>query len=614
MPINTKREVRPVRQRTFLNKDFDSLRSDLITYARAFYPDRIQDFSEASLGGVLVDLAAYVGDVMSFYLDHQFGELFVDTAVETQNIENLIRTAGVEITGNSPAVVELQFAIEVPAVKVGTSFEPEPTSLPKILQGTICAASNGTRFETTADIDFADRDDDGNFVAEIVIGSTNTDGSPSTLVMGRTVEAISGFSRTENFVIPNTFIPFRQISLSSENVTVINSVTDTEGNEYFKVGALTQDTVFRGIPNPRSDSDLVELLLEVLPAPFRFTSETDLATRLTTLTFGGGEATSIDNDIIPDPSEFAIPLFGKKNFDRFSIDPNNLLKTRTLGVSPQGTTISVNYRFGGGLGHNVAAETIRTISTLLMVFPRNPSAALAASIRATADVTNPTPASGGENAPTINELKSKVPSARNAQQRIVTREDLLARVYTMPSNFGRVFRAGVRSNPSNPQAAQLFILSRDAGGNLIVSPDTLKENLITFLNQFRMISDAIDILDSPIVNIGVEFEVVTDPQANKNVVVQNIIARLQSFFTIDNFQIDQPIRISDVQNIIFNNTGVVSVTQLRFKNFAGTVDGRTYSDNTLNITTNTIRGLLFPPPGGIFEVKFPDFDIVGAGI
>ena len=218
---------------------------------------------------------------MSFYLDHQFGELFVETAVETQNIQNLIRNAGVEITGNSPAVVELQFAIVVPAVKVGTSYEPEPTSLPKILQGTICAASNGTRFETTADIDFAERDSDGNFVADIVVDSTNSDGSPANFVMGLTVEAISGFSKTETFVIPNTFVPFRTLTLSSENVTSINSVTDTEGNEYYRVNALSQDTVFKGIPNPKTDSDLVELLLEVLPAPYRYTAETELSTRLT---------------------------------------------------------------------------------------------------------------------------------------------------------------------------------------------------------------------------------------------------------------------------------------------------------------------------------------------
>ena len=614
MAIDTKKSIRPIRQRKFLNKDFDSFRSDLLTYARSFYSDKIQDFSESSLGGVFLDFPAYVGDVMSFYLDHQFNELFSDSAVEIQNIENLIKSAGVPITGNSPAVVTMSFIIEVPAIKVGTSYEPNPAALPIIRQGTICAANNGTRFELINDLDFSERNNEGNFVATLKVASTNADGSPSTLFMVLSDIAISGFTRTETFVIPNNFIPFRQIILGSENVTQINSIIDSEGNTYYKVGSLTQDVVFRGIPNLRDDNDVVEQVLEIQPAPYRFVSETSLNSRLTILTFGGGQADSIDNDIIPDPSEFAVPLFGKQTFERFSIDPNKLLDTRTLGVAPHGTTLSIVYRYGGGLGHNVASNTIRTVSSLSMVFPGNPTATLAAQVRASVDVRNNKHASGGENAPTISELKTRIPSARNSQQRIVTREDLLARVYTMPSNFGRVFRAGVRSNPVNPLSAQLFIVSRDGNGALTTSPDALKQNLVLFLNQFRMISDAIDILDAPIANIGIDFEVVTEPEANKNVVVQNIISKLGDFMITENFQIDQPIRVSDVQNIIYNTQGVLSVTKMRFRNFAGTVNGRIYSDNTVNVSTNTVKGLLFPPQGGIFEVKYSTFDIQGAGI
>lgn len=614
MVLDTKKQIRPVRQRNFLNKDFDSLRADLITYARAFYADRIQDFSEASLGGLLVDLSAYVGDVMSFYLDHQFSELFPDSAVELTNIENHIRDAGVDITGASPAVVATQYFIEVPAQKRGTSFEPRPEALPIIAQGTVAAANNGTRFELTEDLDFSERDNAGNFVAEIVVGSTNADGSPATFIMSMTGESISGFTRTETFVIPNNFVAFREITLSSENITEVTSIRDTEGNEYFEVDSLTQDTVFRGLPNPRTDQDEVERILEIVPAPHRYTKRVGLSNRVTTLTFGGGTAESLDNDIIPDPSEFAVPLFGKKVFTRFTIDPNNLLNTRTLGVAPQGTTLNVEYRFGGGLSHNVAATTIRTITKLLMTFPSQPSAALAQQIRASADVNNEEPARGGENPPTIDELKSKIPSARNAQSRIVTKEDLLARVYTMPANFGRVFRAGVRSNPNNPLATQLFVVSRDADGNLVPSPDTLKENLELYLNEFRMISDAIDILDSRVMNIKIEFEIATEPSSNKNLVVQNIIARLQRFFRVENFQIDMPIRLSDVTNIIYNNPGVVSVTDLKIRSLSGDINGRQYSDHTFDVVTNTIKGLVLPPPGAIFEVRFPDFDIVGQGI
>lgn len=614
MVLDTKRNIRPVRQRNFLNKDFDSLRSDLIQYVKAFYPDRIKDFSEASMGGALIDLAAYVGDVMSFYLDHQFSELSVESAVETANIENLVRDAGVDITGASPAVVDTKYFVEVPAVKRGTSYEPLPEAVPRIFQGTVAAANNGTRFELTEDLDFSEKDNADNFIAELTVGSSNADGSPSTFIMSRLGESLSGFTRTETFIVPNTFVSFREIVLSSENITEIISIFDTEGNEYFEVDSLSQDVVFRAVSNIRNDTDLVDDALELLAAPRRFTKRMGISTRVTSLTFGGGEADSLDNDIIPDPSEFAIPLFGKSTFKRFTIDPNKMLQTRTLGVAPQSTTLTIQYRFGGGLSHNVGASTIRTISKLLMDFPSQPSAALAAQVRASSDVSNESEALGGENAPTINELKNKVPSAKNAQSRIVTKEDLLARVYTMPSSFGRVFRASVRSNPNNPLASQLFIISRDAAGNLVPSPDTLKLNLQTYLNQFRMISDAIDILDARVINVKVEFEIATDPSANKNLVVQKIISRLKNFFKIGNFQIDQPIRLSDVQNVIYNNIGVISVTDLKVRTLVGTVSGRVYSDNTFDVQTNTTKGLVVPPPGAIFEVRFPDFDIAGQGI
>lgn len=614
MAFDTKKQVKPVRQRVYLNKDFDSLRADLLSYARAFYSDRIQDFSEASVGGLFLDMPAYVGDIMSFYLDHQFSELFPQSAVETTNIENHIKDAGVDITGASPAVVSTRYFIELPAVKHGTTYEPEPSVLPVIAQGTVAIANNGTRFELTEDLDFAKVDNAGNFEADITVGSTNSNGSPSTFIMSVDGQSISGFTRTETFVIPHNFVPFREITLAGENITEIISVRDTEGNEYFEVDAHTQDTVFRGILNPRDDSDIVERLLEIVPAPYRYTRKMRLSTRITTLTFGGGVAESLDNDIIPDPSEFAIPLYGKKVFSRFTIDPNNLLNTRTLGVAPQGTTITVEYRFGGGLSHNVASDTIRTISKLLMTFPRQPSVALAQQVRATTDVKNIESARGGENAPTVDELKSKIPSAKNSQSRIVTKEDLLSRVYTMPSNFGRVFRAGVRSNPNNPLATQLFVISRDSEGLLAPSPDSLKENLQLYLNEFRMISDAIDILDARVINYKVEFEIATEPSANKNLVVQTIIARLQKFFKIDNFQIDQPIRISDVVNIIYNNPGVVSVTNLKFKNLSGTANGREYSDHSFDLTVNTFKGLILPPPGGIFEMRYNSYDIVGQGI
>lgn len=613
MGFDIKKKIRPERNRSYLNKDFDSLRAELLRYARTYFPDKIKDFSEASLGGLLLDMAAFVGDVNSFYLDHQFNELNVETAVETTNIERHIRNAGVKITGASPAFTPVTVYIEVPAeILSDDTTRPQRSALPIIGKGTVFTANNGVTFELVDDLNFAETDVNNVIKAESVIAETDSSGRPLSYVIYLTGDTISGKVTTETFSISNSFVPFRTITLSQDNITEIISITDSQGNIYYEVESLTQDTVFKGILNKNDDDELVKENLEIIPAPYRFTSSTSFRTGLTTIQFGSGKADSIDDDVIPDPSELALPLFGKRSFSRFSINPGNLLNTQTLGISPVNTTITVQYRYGGGLRHNVAAETIRTVTSLNIKFKGGVSASTAQFVRASIDVTNISPASGGENPPTLFELRDKVPAARNSQARIVTREDLLARVYTMPSNFGRVFRAGIRSNPNNPLATQLFIVSRDVNSNLITSPDSLKKNLRVYLNQFRLISDAIDILDAQVIDIGVKFSVVADPAANKNAIVQTVISNLATYFDISNFQIDAPIVISEAQNIIINSPGVISLTGLEIFNRAGIIDNRAYSNISLNIPANTFRGLVIPPPGGIFQMKYPNVDIIGS--
>lgn len=611
---NSKKEIRNVFNRSFLNKDFDALKAELLRNAQQFFPDRIKDFSESSVGGMLLDFAAFVGDTNSFYLDHQFNELDPATAVESKNVLRQVTAAGVPITGASPAVVSVSFTIQVPAVRVNTSYVPQASALPTILEGTILEANNGTRFELIEDLDFSETNRDGSLKAEQRVGSSNSDGSPATFLMRLDGDCISGSRAVERVIVPNAFVPFRTVSLANENVTQIIEVKDSDNNVYYEVDYLSQDTVFRGILNVDDDNDLVRENLEIIPAPYRFIASTDFDTKLVTLRFGAGDARTLNDDIIPDPSDLALPLYGKKTFSRFTIDPGQLLSTDTLGASPVNTTLTITYRYGGGLSHNVAARTIRNIVTLLASFPGNPSSAIAAAVRASASAMNVAAASGGEAAPSLDDLRARASSSRNAQSRIVTKQDLLTRVYTMPSNFGRVFRAGVRSNPINPLATQLFIISRNAESQLVTSPDSLKKNLRAFLNEFRMISDAIDILDAQVVNVGVEFKIATEPEANRNIVIQDVISRLQRFFDISNFQIDQPINVSDVENIIFNNPGVVSVIDVKIVNLFGSNLEREYSSTTFNVNQGTKKGLVIGPPGSIFEIRYPEYDIVGSAI
>lgn len=603
-------ELKQFRTRSYLAKDFDAFRAQLLQYATLYYPDKIQDFSETSLGGVFLDLAAYAGDVMSFYLDHQYAELDPTTAVETSNIEKLIRSSGVPIVGSSPAIAEVTIYIEVPAISINDTISPSPTALPIVKANSIFAATNGVKFNLLDDVDFSKKQSDGTYAATVQIGVLNQDGSPATFIMSLNGTCVSGVETSETFTF-GQFTPFKTFTLAQPNVTDILSVIDDQGNTYYQVSSMTDDVVYRNVLNLARDSAEISEALKVVPAPYRFVTVNDLATRSTTLIFGAGDDASIENDAVPDPSDFAISLPYSKTFSRTSINPLQLLKTRTLGIYAANSQVTVTYRYGGGLNHNVAPETINLINQLSIEFPLNPTFDVISFVRSKLSVSNQKQATGGEDAPSIEQLKALIPSARNAQERIVTREDLLARVYSIPSNFGRVFRAAVRSNPTNPLSTQLFIVSRTPNSILINSADTLKENLKKYLAPYRLISDAIDILDAYIVNLSLLFEVVIDPSLNKQIVLQNVLRTLTEQLDVANFSIDQPIIISDIQNAIYTTQGVLSVTNLEFRNYSGMVNNRQYSDVTFDVKSNTRKGILYPPPGGIFEFRFPDNDIIG---
>jgi hypothetical protein len=362
-------------------------------------------------------------------------------------------------------------------------------------------------------------------------------------------------------------------------------------------------------PNYSADRDVVDSVMTVVPASRRFIVTTDLQTRSSQLRFGGGDPDAEDDDIFPDPSRFALPTYGRKTIPRFTLDPNSLLRSKTLGQSPVSTTLTVSYRAGGGPSHNVNVGAIRTIKSLNIEFKDNPSASLATSVRASVDVTNRVAATGGSSPPTIDQLRTLVPSSKNSQARIVTKSDLIARVYSLPSKFGKVFRAGVRANQNNPLATQLFVLSRDSQGRLIPSPDTLKYNLRKFLNEYRLISDAMDVVDARVINYTLSVSFVPDPSAVPVNVSRDVITSLKRVTDISRKQIDQGIVIAEIVSAIINVPGVLSVTNIEIQSVMGTFDGREYSSVYFDVSTNTSRGVVVPPPGSIFELRYPDYDI-----
>lgn len=617
MAKNVKKQIKLEKDVSYLNKDFDSFRSELVRYANTYYSDKITDFTENGLGGLLVDMAAYVGDSLAYYLDHQFNELNIETAVENKNVQKLIRNAGVKITGVAPSFAIVNITVQIPAEYYNFEYIPKRSVLPKVLSETTFGSRGGITFTLLSDVNFGERDSDGNLIATSVIGSLDANGNPASFVLTRQGEVTSAETVIETHSLNDQFIPFRTISLRQTDVSEVLNIRDADDNTYYEVESLTQDTVFIRSQNNSSDVIEVQDRIQLLPAPYRFTSNFNRETGRTTIQFGSGRAEVFDDDVIPDPSDYALPLYGdRKTFNRVSIDPNSFLDSRTLGVSPRSTTMTIRYRRGGGLDHNVAQGTINSVINLSLNYTSTVSASENVAIRGSLTVSNPNPALGGEDEPTLDELRVVAINQRNAQARVVSKDDLLARVYSLPNRFGRVFRAAVRDNPRNPLASLLYVISRDRNGSLIESPDTLKENLAAYINEFRLISDAIDILDAPVINVGVNYTVSIEKNYNYNQVLRQINSEISRYMDIKNFQIDQPINKTDLLNLIVNVEGVLSMLSLEIipKNTGNSSGSLVYSSFIFNPRENTDRGMVFPSPGGIFEVKYPQTDIVGRAI
>jgi len=619
-------------KRSYLARDFNSFKLNLINHAKTFFPDNIDDFSEAGLGGMFVDMISYIGDSMSFYLDHQFNELKWSEAIEIDNIKKHIELAGVDIYGASPSTVYVNCYIRLPWTMTNGTKNYKVTAMPTIKKGTRFQANNGTTFNLMEDLNFSTRTRDGKkylFENNTIVPSRDDTKTDIVFLPGM---CVSGEIKEDTYSIGDDFTPFREIVLTDENISLIESVKDSDGNVYYEVDNLSQDNVFTIFDNKDLSNNSIEKVISLVPAPYRYTRSMDPQSFNTTLTFGGGDAQSNDDDLLPDPADLSLPLYGKTTFSRFSLDPNSLLRTQTLGVAPRNTTITVKYRHGGGFSHNVAEKTIREIIFLDMTFPSNVEHNDAITVRTSLDIMNLKKASGGSAPPTITELRDQIPVARNSQNRVVTKEDLLARIYSLPAPLGRVFRAAMAETPNSNGQIEIALISRNFDGTLInygsmqttsnelqVVEDNLKINLKNYLEQFRMINDSYIIMDAAIHNFGLRINVIGQPGIQKTKVVQSILTNLKNILVVDKFHINQPISLGDISYAVLSSEGVSSLDDSGIRR-AITVescvgikyDGTDMYNYSLSSAFNSEiieRGFIFPKKNGIFELKYPDFDI-----
>ena len=614
----------------YLNKDFTDYRSQLIDFSQTYFPNTYTDFTETSPGMMFIEQAAYVGDVLSYYLDNQIQENFAQFARQTSNLYDLSYMYGYKPKVTGLATVNLSFFQLVPSIASGsggdTLYVPNYEYSLFLDSNTSATTDNGITFTIEDPVDFSVSNSLDTTSVSVAQVSNN---EPTYYLLKKDRKALSGEIKTITFDF-STPQEFATVLIEDNSIGGIIDCFDSEGRQWYEVDYLGQELVFNGIkntntndPNNYQNSDDTPYLLQTKQVQRRFTSRFLDSNKLQ-LQFGAGNPNDTDEDIIPNPMNVGLGLPFEKDKLTTAYSPTNFIFTNTYGIAPSNTTLTIRYLKGGGVGSNVAANTVNQINNSSARFlKQNLNSSTAQYIFDSLQVNNPIAASGGKGGDTAVQLRQNAISQINSQLRNVTADDYLVRALSMPPKYGIISKAITQkpnvyqnsylsNNKFNDQKTTLciYVLSQNLNGNLVNASNSLKNNLKTYINQYRMIGDSIDIKDAFVINIGVNFEIITEPNYNNNQVLTDCIVELKDFFNINNWQINQPIILRDLTNILNSVAGVQTVNNISINNKAGTTSG--YSQYAYDISGALQNGTIFPSlDPSIFEVKFPDADIIG---
>ena len=631
-----KKSVKEIR---YLNKDFTSFKDNLIEFSKIYFPKEYNDFNTTSPGMMFIEMASYVGDVLSYYIDNQFKESLLSFAEEKKTVYNMAQALGYKPKLSSAATVLLDVYQTVPASVTGTEAstesEPDLDYTMNIKAGMEVVSNSGITFVTQEDCNF--KFDSAYEEKDTTIYESNV--VPVTYLLKKSVKAASGNVTTE-YISFNAAEKYKRISLANRDVTEIISATDSDGNNWYEVPFLAQDTIFTDMENTSNNDDSLytyvnqaPYLLKLLKTTRRFTTFIREDGR-TELRFGAGTSDNPDEEIVPNPDSVGSSLPGSPSKLGEAFDPTNFLSTKAYGQAPSNTTLTITYRYGGGVEHNVASNAINNIQSSQFILDETSlSSALVDQTRGSVAITNPDPASGGKGPESIIEVKNNALAYFQAQARAVTKEDYITRIYALPPRYGNVAKAYIVQDTQidissgdntnevlNPLALNLYILGADTSKKLTTINQAVKENIQTYLTQFRMVTDAVNIKDAYVINIGVQFDLITRVGYNKEEVVLRAIQRVIEFFDIDKWQIGQPIVLADLAYQLSLVDGVSAVVPpvgnnthslpIVITNKYTTSDG--YSGNAYNIDEATRSGIVYPSlDPSCFELKFPSTDIEG---
>ena len=612
----------------YLNKDFDSFKDKLIDFSKTYYPNTYNDFDENSPGLMLIEMASYVGDVLSFYIDNQVQENFVQYAKQRKNLLNLAYNSGYEPQVTNASTVDVEIFQLIPSTLSGGSSSPDFNYSMILSEGTQLQSSNnsGVYFYIEDKIDFSISGSGD--PTDISVYSLDSDNNPNFYLLKKIVKAVSGQVRNTTFTFGSPE-KFPTVEIEDTNIEEIISITDSNGNLYNEVPYLAQETIFeaqrntaQNDPNFSQYNDTTPYLLKIKKTPRRFVKRFK-SNNILQLQFGSGISSGVDEIIIPNPDNIGLGL--PYGIDKLTtaFNPSNFLYTKTYGIAPANTTLTVQYLVGGGAISNVTANTLNLIaSNTITFFGATLDSTLKTTVQDSLAFNNPLPAIGGGDGDTNQDLRENILSQHSSQLRTVTKDDYIIRSLSLPSKYGVVSKAYVTKendilaaklpvyDEKNDNALSLHILSKDSNNKLTRANPAIKQNLKTYLAEYRLLTDGINIRDAFIINIGVEFEIILLPNYNGTVILNNIIDELKNYFNTDNYQINQPIFLNNVKNLIDNIDGVQTVKRLTLVNKTGIENG--YSEYAYDINGATINDILYPSlDPSIFELKFPDTDIVG---
>ena len=610
----TKRDIK------YLNRDFSNIRESLIEFSKTYFPNTYNDFSPSSPGMMFMEQAAYVGDVMSFYLDNQLQETFTQFARQTNNLYELAYMFGYKPKTTGAAQATIDIFQQVPSILVGNDYVPDYSFALTVEANTSITSQfdleSSFLIEDKCDFSVSSSQDPTEVSIYQISGEI-----PQYFLLKKSRNAISATIFQKSFTFTE-FEQFPTVNINAEQIIGVLDIVDSDGNTWYEVDYLGQEMVYDSIkntnvndPNYSVDEGDTPFLLQLKKIQRRF------ATRFTAednlqIQFGAGNPNDTDELITPNPNNVGIGLPFEQDKLTTAYSPTNFLFTGTYGIAPSQTTLTVRYLAGGGVASNIAAGVLTGINNTTTTF-NTPSLtpATANYVFGTLAVTNPTAADGGQAGDTDEEIRQNTLMQIAAQQRSVTLDDYMVRALSMPPRYGTIAKAYIEKPTLDNQVSTistlcLYVLSQNSQSSFQQATNALKKNLRTYLSQNRMIGDSIEIKDAYVINIGIDFEIIVLPNFINSQVVLSCINSLKEYFNRDNWQINQPIITRDLFIRLDSIEGVQTVKTILYSNKTGAAKG--YSQYSYDIEGATLNNVIYPSlDPSIFEVRFPNTDIKG---